>query len=126
MLCWLLSLGAVYLLWRRGLPLSVKFGLTAVLAVVFSPHLYMHDASLLLVAVVCALLAAPSDEVATHRLNRFLLPCALLTISMCLLVLQVTDTSAFGTLSVLLLGGVLSYAFLRRQAVGSAASNISQ
>ncbi|MGA7733246.1 MAG: glycosyltransferase family 87 protein, partial [Chloroflexia bacterium] len=88
LLGWLLSLAATFLLWRRGLSLAAKFGLSAVLAVLFSPHLYMHDASLLLLATVCALLSAPSAEAATQRLNRLLLPFALLTISIYAVVLQ--------------------------------------
>jgi hypothetical protein len=58
MLSWLLSIAAVALIWRRASwPLPTRFGLTVVLAVLLSPHLYIHDASLLILAVVCGLLA---------------------------------------------------------------------
>jgi hypothetical protein len=117
LLGWLLSLAVTYLLWRRSsLPLAAKFGLTAVLAVLFSPHLYMHDASLLLLAAICALLSAPTAEAATQRLNRLLLPFALLTISIYAVVLQLIPTYALPTLSILLLCCALTFSFLRRSA----------
>ncbi len=54
---WVLSLGAVGLVWRTSWSISICFGLTALLAVLFSPHLYFHDASLLILAFICAELA---------------------------------------------------------------------
>ena len=57
MLSWLLSIAAVALIWRASWPLPTRFGITTVLAVMLSPHLYIHDASLLVLAVICAFLA---------------------------------------------------------------------
>jgi hypothetical protein len=87
---WVVSLTLVGLLWRTARPLEVKFGLTAVLAVLFSPHLYTHDVSLLAVAVVCALLAARETGAAARRLDLLLVPYVLVFAAMYLLVLQVS------------------------------------
>jgi len=57
LLFWALSIGATFWLWRKPWSVATRFGMTAVLAVLFSPHLYIHDASLLMIAVVCASVA---------------------------------------------------------------------
>jgi hypothetical protein len=54
---WLLSLVVVFLLWWRSSGnFAARFGFTILLAVLFSPHLYIHDAALLFLAVICAAL----------------------------------------------------------------------
>lgn len=57
MFFWALSVGAAIWLWRRPWPIATRFGLTVVLSVLFSPHLYTHDAALLVLGVVCASVA---------------------------------------------------------------------
>jgi hypothetical protein len=57
MSAWIVSVGVAGLVWLRRWPVTVSFGLTVVLAVLFSPHLYLHDASLLILAAICAHLA---------------------------------------------------------------------
>ena len=57
MFFWALSVGVAIWLWRQSWPIATRFGLTVVLAVLFSPHLYIHDAAILMLGVVCASLA---------------------------------------------------------------------
>jgi hypothetical protein len=54
---WVASIGVAFWVWLRPWSLAARFGVTAVLAVLFSPHLYIHDASLLLLAIICISLA---------------------------------------------------------------------
>lgn len=110
---WLVSLGFTLLLWTRNLPLTVKFGLTALMAVILSPHLYMHDASLLLIVVVCAALSASTSEAATKRLNLLFLPVALITVSIYLIIFQITGSYVPLILSTFLLAGFLVSQLIR-------------
>ncbi|HEX9991255.1 MAG TPA: glycosyltransferase family 87 protein [Chloroflexia bacterium] len=77
MLSWLLSIAAVALVWRAPWPLPTRFGITALLAVILSPHLYIHDASLLILAVICAFLAH-AERGATPNTHWLLVSFALL------------------------------------------------
>jgi hypothetical protein len=54
---WVLSIGVAAWLWRRPWSIAARFGATAILAVLLSPHLYPHDASLLILAFACGCLA---------------------------------------------------------------------
>ena len=105
---WIASVGITYVIWRRNWTVIVQFGLTAVLAVFFSPHLYIHDASLLVLGAVCAIAGASSGAIALQRLNRLLLPFALVCASLYILVMGVVRSYVPLILSVLLLCGVLS------------------
>lgn len=76
-IAWVVSLVTVFFMWRpAGGNLATRFGLTAVLAVLLSPHLYMHDATLLFVAVICAVLMAgeKSERIFLPLLPAFALP----------------------------------------------------
>ncbi len=109
---WIASLGATYIIWRLRWPLLAQFGLTAVLAVFFSPHLYIHDASLLAVSALCAIACASSGASALQRLNRLLLPFAFVWASLYVLVLGLVPSYMPLILSVLLLCCVLSVLLL--------------
>jgi hypothetical protein len=54
---WMLGLAFAVLIWLTHRPLAVRFGLITILAILLSPHLYLHDASLLFVAAIAAHLA---------------------------------------------------------------------
>jgi Glycosyltransferase family 87 len=55
---WLLSLVATYIIWSRStIGFIERFGITVLLAVVFSPHLNTHDVALLILVVICILLS---------------------------------------------------------------------
>jgi hypothetical protein len=86
-----------------------------VLAVFFSPHLYIHDASLLVVGALCAVACASSGAGALQRLNRLLLPFALVWASLYVLVLGLIPSYVPLILSVLLLCCVLSVLLLPRR-----------
>jgi hypothetical protein len=113
MLGWVASLVVTALIWCTGQLLSVKFGTTVVLAVLFSPHLYTHDVSLMAVAVVCALLVALSTVEAERRLNLLFVPYLLVLVPMYLLVFQVARSFAPMILGVWLLGVVLLWMLWR-------------
>jgi hypothetical protein len=104
---WVASMAATFVIWRLKWPLLAQFGLTAVLAVFFSPHLYIHDASLLVVGALCAIACASSGVGALQRLNRLLLPFALVWASLYVLVLGLVPSYVPLILSVLLLCCVL-------------------
>ena len=47
---WVLSIGIAIWVWQKPWSVAARFGVTVVLAVLLSPHLYPHDASLLILA----------------------------------------------------------------------------
>ncbi|HET9493329.1 MAG TPA: glycosyltransferase family 87 protein [Chloroflexia bacterium] len=104
---WVLGLALTALVWRTSRSLEAKFGLTAVLAVLLSPHMYPHDATLLEVSVVCALLVRASGAAAERRLNVLFVPFAFVFIAMYLLIFQLYTPYTLIVLSVWLLGVVL-------------------
>jgi hypothetical protein len=136
---WVLSIGAVAWLWyeRRstddGLDestpiqdskfqiqnsdLALRFGVTAVLAVIFSPHLYIHDAALLMIAPLCLYVAAlekgkrvtVSDGEALRVLHWLLVPFTALFVSIYLLVLRLVPSYTPLIISMLFCGGVMLY-----------------
>jgi hypothetical protein len=110
---WVVGLVLVALVWRTSRPLVVKFGVTVVLAVLLSPHLYPHDVSLLAAAVVCALLAGPDAATAERRLNLLFVPFVFAFVAMYLLVLQLFGSYTPMVLSVWLLGVVLLWMLWR-------------
>ena len=112
---WIASMAVTFAIWRLKWPLLAQFGLTAVLAVFFSPHLYIHDASLLVVGALCAVASASSGAGALQRLNRLLLPFALVWASLYVLVLGLVPSYVPLILSVLLLCCVLSVLLLPRR-----------
>jgi hypothetical protein len=112
---WIASMVATFVIWRLKWPLLTQFGLTAVLAVFFSPHLYIHDASLLVVGALCAVACASSSAGALQRLNILLLPFALVWASLYVLVLGLVPSYVPLILSVLLLCCVLSVLLLPRR-----------
>ena len=109
---WIASMAVTFAIWRLKWPLLAQFGMTAVLAVFFSPHLYIHDASLLVVSALCAIACASSGAGALQRLNRVLLPFALVWASLYVLVLGWYASYVPLILSVLLLCCVLSVLLL--------------
>jgi hypothetical protein len=55
---WLLSLLATYIIWSRStIGFIERFGITVLLAVIFSPHLNTHDVAQLVLVVICILLS---------------------------------------------------------------------
>jgi hypothetical protein len=104
---WVAGLALTALVWRTSRPLEAKFGLTAVLAVLLSPHLHVHDASLLVAATLCALLMTRDTLRAERRLNLLFVPFVLMFASMYLLVFQLSKSHAPMILSVWLLAMLL-------------------
>jgi hypothetical protein len=109
LLGWVVGLALTAVIWRTSRPLAARFGATAVIAVLLSPHLYPHDVSLLLVSVVCALLVGYSSTDAARRLNLLFVPFVLVFLPMYLLVFQMVPSYTPMVLSVWLLGIVLFY-----------------
>ncbi len=87
MLGWLLSILATAFVWRSRWSFPVRFGITVLLAVMFSPHLYVHDASLLFLTVMCAYIAC-TEQGKTPDNGWVLLGCTALFAAMYALVLQ--------------------------------------
>lgn len=104
---WLLSMAGAYWVWRGGGSLAVKFGLVTVLSVLFATHLNVHDATVLLAAAVCLLLAAPDSIAAAQRLDRLFVPFLLVFLAMYTLVLGPFRSFVPVILAVWLLGVVL-------------------
>ena len=118
---WIFSVGAVAWIWsgfparmgflraRRGpWSLAGRFGLTALLAVIFSPHLYVHDASLLLIVPLC-IFAGASGEGELHNMNWLLAPFTTLFIGVYLLVLRILPSYTPLILATLLCAAVMLY-----------------
>ena len=122
---WIASMAVTFVIWRLKWPLLAQFGVTAVLAVFFSPHLYIHDASLLAVGALCAVAAASSGAGALQRLNRLLLPFAFVWASLYVLVLGLVPSYVPLILSVLLLCCVLSVLLLPQRLPLSEAQPVS-
>jgi hypothetical protein len=112
---WIAGLALTALLWRAKRPLEAKFGTTVVLAVLLSPHLHVHDASLLVVAILSALLLAQDTLRAERRLNMMFVPFVLMFVSMYLLVFQLFGTLAPMILSVWLLSIMLLWMLLSQE-----------
>jgi hypothetical protein len=87
LLCWLLSVGACALVWRLPWSVPTRFGVTVILAVLLSPHLYIHDATLLALAPICARLAY-SERGLELDMKWVFIPCAALFLGMYSVVLQ--------------------------------------
>jgi hypothetical protein len=104
---WVVGLALTLLTWRTSRSLAEKFGVTAVLAVLLSPHLYTHDVSLLAVGVVCALLVVPGTVAAERRLNVLFVPYVLVFVPIYLLVFQLFTSYTPMILAVWVLGVVL-------------------
>lgn len=108
LLGWLVGIAIALVLWRPSLrwPLSMRFGITVMLAVLLSPHLYIHDASLLMMAVVCVQLAYLERDLALN--NGWLLASFGFTLaSVYVLVLQILPTYSLLITSIWLVGAVL-------------------
>lgn len=118
MLGWLLSIIAAFFIWLRPVrgsgQLAANFGLTVVLAALFSPHLYVHDASLLIIAIICAYIARPQGFVLGVR--GLFIPIALVFVGMYMLVLGVPRSYIPLILSVWLLCCTLFLMNLRASA----------
>jgi hypothetical protein len=114
MVGWVVGLALTAVVWRTSRPLVVKFGVTAVLAVLLSPHMYPHDATLLQVSVVCALLMGPDTPAAERRLNILFVPYVVVFVPMYLLIFQLFAPYTLIVLSVWLLGAVLLWLLLWR------------
>ena len=114
MVGWVVGLALTAVVWRTSRPLVVKFGVTAVLAVLLSPHMYPHDATLLQVSVVCALLVGPDTPTAERKLNILFLPYVFVFVPMYLLIFQLFAPYTLIVLSVWLLGAVLLWLLLWR------------
>lgn len=110
---WFLSVVAAASIWRATWPLAVRFGLMVLLAVLFSPHLYLHDTSLLVLSCV-ALLSTDSARSGSAGLAWLLLPFAGLFISLYSLVLLKASAYPALILSTWLLGALLVALLLRR------------
>jgi hypothetical protein len=145
---WVLSIGAVAWLWyeRRTMAakfieahpiqnsvLPMRFGVTAVLAVLFSPHLYVHDAALLMIAPLCLYIAAldkretSSNEGETLRaMNWLIVPLAALFVSIYLLVLRLLPSYTPLIISMLFCGGVMLYLLMRSEPRNSPPAGTSQ
>jgi len=62
------------LVWQKSREIKVKqIGLAVLMSIVFSPHLHVHDLSLLLIPVVCAMVALVDEKVLARRNAIFLL-----------------------------------------------------
>lgn len=114
---WIVSIGLVaWIWWRSSWPLHVRFGVTALLAVIFSPHLYVHDATLLLVAPLCLYVSAKSEGDA-NRLSSLVLPYVALFVAMYSLVLGVVASYTSLIIATLLCSASMLYVLLRSIAV---------
>jgi hypothetical protein len=125
LIAWLLSLAATYLIWSRPTwGFAERFGLTAMLAVLFSPHLYTHDAALLILAVICSQLSEGGRPKRTlAQVYPFF---ALLFLSVYALVLGVWRSYIPTIISMWLLGIVLAYLLLRPMWGGQSQSVTSE
>ncbi len=119
LVAWLLSIGATFWVWWRApWPLTTRFGVTAVLAVIFSPHLYIHDATLLMIAPLCLYVAASERPDLLCEISWLLFPFAMLSLSIYLLVLQIVPSYTPLILATLLCGALM-LTLLIRTAVGT-------
>ncbi|MDQ6693636.1 MAG: glycosyltransferase 87 family protein [Chloroflexota bacterium] len=108
---WLASIAATARLWRTRYSLATCFGLTALVAVLFSPHLYIHDASLLMATVWCVQLAR-AEHGLEPRTGWLILPFAAMFTGIYAIVFQIASFNGL-VASVLLLGLVLAVRLLR-------------
>jgi hypothetical protein len=112
MAAWLLSLAATFFIWWMPTgTFAGRFGVTVLMAVLFSPHLYTHDAALLILAVIC------SQFVKVEKVRgvfvRLYAPFVLLFLSIYALVLGVFRSYVPTILSMWLLGVMLAYLLLQ-------------